>query len=52
MAAGPDPDTPVAAIRPFVEAGYDEVHNGNIGPNWECSMRLYRDDVLPRLRQA
>ncbi|CAN5451314.1 MAG: TIGR03557 family F420-dependent LLM class oxidoreductase [Nocardioidaceae bacterium] len=52
VAAGPDPDTHVAAIQPFVEAGYDEVHIGNMGPNWEGFMRLYRDSVLPRLRQA
>ncbi len=52
VAAGPHPDPHLEAIRPFVDAGYDEVYVSNMGPNWEGFMRLYRDEVLPALRKG
>jgi len=50
VSAGPDPGKHLEAIRPYVDAGYDEVYVSNMGPHWEGFMRLYGDEVLPALR--
>ncbi|GAA4106848.1 LLM class F420-dependent oxidoreductase [Actinomadura miaoliensis] len=47
---GPDPERHVAAIRPFVEAGFDEIYVNQIGPEPDGFFEFYRDQVLPRLR--
>ncbi|MQY04236.1 LLM class F420-dependent oxidoreductase [Actinomadura macrotermitis] len=47
---GPDPERHVAAIRPFVDAGYDEVYINQVGPEPDGFFAFYRDEVLPRLR--
>jgi len=38
--------------RAHLDAGYDEVYVANIGPNIESFMTLWRDDVLPELRES
>ena len=50
IVSGPDPQAHVAAVREYVDAGYDEVYVSNMGPHYEGFMRLYRDEVLPALR--
>jgi G6PDH family F420-dependent oxidoreductase len=50
IVCGPDPQRHVAALREYVDAGYDEVYVANMGPHYEGFMRLYRDQVLPALR--
>ncbi|GLW63812.1 LLM class F420-dependent oxidoreductase [Actinomadura rubrobrunea] len=46
---GPDPERHAAAIRPFVEAGFDEIYISQMGPEPDGFFEFYRDQVLPRL---
>jgi G6PDH family F420-dependent oxidoreductase len=46
---GPDPEKHVAAIREFLDAGYDEVYVNQIGDDQEGFLAFMRDEVLPRL---
>ena len=50
FACGPDPDEHVAAARPYVEAGFDELYVQQIGGDHERFFRTWADDVLPQLR--
>ena len=50
FACGPDPDKHVAAARPYVEAGFDELYVQQIGGDHERFFRTWADDVLPQLR--
>jgi G6PDH family F420-dependent oxidoreductase len=45
---GPDPEEHVAAIQAFVDAGFDEIHVGQIGPGHEGFVDFYAREVLPR----
>jgi alkanesulfonate monooxygenase SsuD/methylene tetrahydromethanopterin reductase-like flavin-dependent oxidoreductase (luciferase family) len=47
---GPDPTVHVDNLRPFVEAGFDEVYVANMGPHYRDAIRLYAEQVLPELR--
>ncbi|RCG30961.1 LLM class F420-dependent oxidoreductase [Sphaerisporangium album] len=47
---GPDPEEHVRAIRQYVDAGFDELHINQIGPNQEAFFEFYAREVLPRLR--
>jgi G6PDH family F420-dependent oxidoreductase len=51
-ACGPDVDTHVQAIRPYIEAGFDEIYISQIGPEQEGFFRFYAEEVLPRLREG
>jgi coenzyme F420-dependent glucose-6-phosphate dehydrogenase len=44
-----DPERHVAAIREYVDAGYDHVYVHQVGPDQEALFRLYEAEVLPRL---
>jgi G6PDH family F420-dependent oxidoreductase len=46
---GPDPERYVAAVRPFVDAGFDEVAITQIGLNQEGFFRFYERELQPRL---
>lgn len=46
---GPDPEMHVAAIRKYVEAGFDHVYIHQIGPDQEGFLRFYAREVLPEL---
>jgi G6PDH family F420-dependent oxidoreductase len=48
---GPDADRHVKGAQAYLDAGYDEVYVANIGPNQDAFMSLWRDEVLPELRQ-
>ncbi|WP_018655997.1 TIGR03557 family F420-dependent LLM class oxidoreductase [Actinomadura flavalba] len=48
---GPDVERHVAAIQPFVDAGFDEVYINQIGPDQEAFFEFYATEVLPRLRR-
>ena len=37
----------MAAIRAFVDAGFDEVHVGQIGPEHDGFLEFYAREVLP-----
>jgi G6PDH family F420-dependent oxidoreductase len=52
VACGPRADDHVAAFKPYVEAGFDEIYVANMGPHSVDMMKLYRDEVLPELRRS
>jgi G6PDH family F420-dependent oxidoreductase len=49
LPCGPDPDRHAAALREYLDAGYDEVYVNQIGPDQEGFFRFYAEQVLPRL---
>lgn len=49
MPCGPDPDVHVAALRKYVEAGFDHVYIHQVGPDQEGFLRFYAREVLPEL---
>lgn len=50
LVCGPDVDRHVEMMTGYVDAGYDEVYVANMGPHWRDMIRVYGDEVLPRLR--
>jgi G6PDH family F420-dependent oxidoreductase len=46
---GPDPDAYVEAVRPYVDAGFDEVAIAQIGPDQEGFLRFYERELRDRL---
>jgi G6PDH family F420-dependent oxidoreductase len=48
---GPDLDRHLAAIREYAEAGFDELYIQQIGPRQDAFFEVYRDQVLPRVRE-
>lgn len=46
---GPDPERHLAAIREYVDAGFDHVYVHQVGPDQEGFFRFYEDEVLPKL---
>ncbi|WP_444963470.1 TIGR03557 family F420-dependent LLM class oxidoreductase [Nocardiopsis sp. M1B1] len=50
IACGPDPEVHVAAIRPYLEAGVDEVYVCQVGDDQDGFFAFYAEEVLPRLR--
>src|SRR5690606_5240605 len=49
IACGPDPERHAAAIRPCLEAGFDEVYVSQIGPDQAGFLDFYRTELAPRL---
>jgi G6PDH family F420-dependent oxidoreductase len=52
IAAGPDPEAHLAAIRPYLEAGYETVTVANMGPHYREMIKFYGSMILPELRSA
>lgn len=50
VTCGPGADAHLAAFKPYIEAGFDEIYVANMGPHCIDMMKLYRDEVLPELR--
>ncbi len=50
VACGPDVDAHVAALAPYVEAGFEEVFVANMGPHYRSMISEYGERVLPALR--
>lgn len=46
----PDVERHVAALRRYVDAGYDRVYVQQIGPDQEHFFDVYAREVLPELR--
>jgi G6PDH family F420-dependent oxidoreductase len=46
---GPDPDLHVEAIKAFIDAGFDEVHLGQVGDDQAGFFRFFTDELAPRL---
>ncbi|HEV2784151.1 MAG TPA: LLM class F420-dependent oxidoreductase [Actinophytocola sp.] len=49
---GPDPERYVETVRTFVDAGYDEVHVQQIGPDQEAFFEFWANQVAPHLEPA
>ncbi|GHC87057.1 TIGR03557 family F420-dependent LLM class oxidoreductase [Streptomyces flavofungini] len=49
MVCGADADEHVRAVAAYVDAGFDEVYVGQIGPDQQGFFDFCRSDVLPRL---
>jgi G6PDH family F420-dependent oxidoreductase len=49
IVCGPDPERHTAAIREFVDAGYDHVYFHQIGPDQTAFLRFAERELLPRL---
>jgi G6PDH family F420-dependent oxidoreductase len=49
FACGPDPERHVAAVRPYLEAGFDEVYVAQIGPDQAGFMEFYEKELRHRL---
>jgi G6PDH family F420-dependent oxidoreductase len=50
VSAGPDLDSHLEAIQPYVDAGFEELYLGNIGPHTLDMLEVFGREVLPRLR--
>ncbi len=48
LPCGPDPEEHVAAIQAYVDAGFDEIYVGQIGPGHDGFVDFYAREVLPR----
>ena len=46
---GPDPERYVEQLQQYVDAGFDEIHVGQIGEDHEGFYKFFRDEVQPRL---
>ena len=47
---GPDPDRHIGAVREYIDAGYDEVHVLQMGPNQQAMIEFYARHVVPEFR--
>ena len=47
--SGPDPERHAAAIRKYIEAGFDEIYVNQVGDVDESFFRFFREEVEPRL---
>ena len=50
VTCGSDVDEHVAAIKEYVDAGFDEVYVSQMGPDQEGMIRFYEREVLPKLK--
>jgi G6PDH family F420-dependent oxidoreductase len=50
VTCGNDPEEHVAAIKEYVDAGFDEVYVAQMGPDQEGMIRFYEREVLPLLK--
>jgi hypothetical protein len=48
---GPDLDRHLDTIRAYADAGFDELYIQQIGPEQDSFFDVYRDEVLPRVRE-
>jgi G6PDH family F420-dependent oxidoreductase len=50
IVCGPDPERHLAAIREYVDAGYDHVYVHQVGPDQDGFFGFYEREILPELR--
>lgn len=50
VVAGPDPQRHIHQIQAYVDAGFDEVYVGQIGPDQHGMIDFYIREVLPHIR--
>jgi coenzyme F420-dependent glucose-6-phosphate dehydrogenase len=49
IVCGPDPERHIAAIREYLDAGYDHVYVHQVGPDQEGFFGFYERSILPEL---
>lgn len=49
IACGPDPQRHLAGIRPYLDAGFDEIYISQVGPDQEGFMRFFESELRPVL---
>ncbi len=49
IACGPDPERHVAALKPYLEAGFDELYLGQVGVDQDGFFEFFRNEVEKRL---
>ena len=49
VVAGNDPETHLAQLKEYADAGYDEVYVANMGPHYQQMIEFYGREVLPQL---
>jgi coenzyme F420-dependent glucose-6-phosphate dehydrogenase len=49
VVCGPDPERHLAALREFVDAGFDHVYVHQIGPDQRGALDFYEREVMPKL---
>ena len=49
VVAGNDPETHLAQIKEYADAGYDELYVANMGPHHQQMIEFYGREVLPQL---
>jgi G6PDH family F420-dependent oxidoreductase len=47
LPCGSDPEEHIGAIQAFVDAGFDEIYVGQIGPGHEGFVEFYASEILP-----
>jgi coenzyme F420-dependent glucose-6-phosphate dehydrogenase len=52
IVCGPDPERHAEAIQKCVDAGYDNVHVYQVGPDQEGFFRFYEREILPRFERS
>jgi len=52
VTAGPDVEAHVAALREYVDAGFDEVYVANMGPEYLAMIEAYGRDVIASVRRS
>jgi G6PDH family F420-dependent oxidoreductase len=52
VACGPDAGEHLETLKPYVEAGFDELYVANMGPHYADCIRMYGEEVLPQLRSG
>ena len=50
VTCGPDPERHLKALKPYVDAGFDDVYVANMGPHWAEMISMYGEFVLPSAR--
>jgi G6PDH family F420-dependent oxidoreductase len=49
IACGPDPERHLQGIQPYIDAGFDEVHVNQVGPDQAGFFEFYRKELQPLL---
>jgi G6PDH family F420-dependent oxidoreductase len=51
LPCGNDPEEHISAIQEYIEAGFDEIFVGQIGPDHDGFVDFYAREILPHFRQ-
>lgn len=51
IAAGPDPEKHVAAVKKHLDAGFDHVVLTGIGPDQDGFVKFFKEELAPRLKK-